>query len=789
MDFDDFSSTSSNSTPPLALFGDDHLHSSPDLSSGMASNEVESRSEKKTNTDDDDGESLNIPHRGSLRRIASARLSQTKTAFVIKVAADGPPPRKSQTKNGTHELLFDRQQYEFCTRLFALLDTERHFLIGPDCVRDFICLHCPVVRRRDDAIFALSRNEERVRERVESPTFTEIWERTLSSSISSCSTTAESKNGCSQSLPTDYRIGIEGWMVFVKLLALAHYQEASRRFASRHLQQMMRHKHRGVNPNPNEVYCVVGNPPPGPPSAISICDLVDVERERATSHGGFCPLPLLELDLDHCLVSSFSDNEKSSGFHHHQKGKISIEPFTGDFILRRRTNPVHVVRRSYSDFEWLHAILISQKRAGQGHLCGRIIPPLPSKQGSFPACQTIKTSGATSQNIAIKVITSMAKHFRGEYASGSTQQSTPRSSHRKGKVNMSAPKQSGSTEEAKASSIVAQRLERYLNYLWKNDAYSTSFVLKSFISASQSGLAAVKQIMQDHTHRKKRPVSNFDAVALRSGPHSAVSTVLSLISKKPHSALHLQDDTPWLQSAARVAVDGRLPVVLETTGHESISARLQIRSLPKFCNHRGSWDEEGTHAFEGASTMKIIPPSMSNQIPEFEVGAINIESELSDEENVGDYEMLPSPGPSNEHCVLNAIISKDQELQPSQSRFTYGTSAEQSNETDSVLGSIRVEDDIGKLGDIIRSVHCTLNKLHQASTFIHSSNTAKNASLLSLLKDIDSWGDGGGLSQCALIDGVATLDTFSNRIEQRNKAVIDGMSVVYPQLIGMGGGG
>lgn len=150
-------------------------------------------------------------------------------------------------------------------------------------------------------------------------------------------------------------------------------------------------------------------------------------------------------------------------------------------------------------------------------------------------------------------------------------------------------------------------------------------------------------------------------------------------------------------------------MVLETTGHESTSARLQIRSLPKFCSHPGSWDEEETHAMEGASTMRRTSPSMTNQTPAFEVEAINIESELTDEENVGDYEMLPSPGPSKEHCVLNATISKDQEL------HAYGTS-EQLNETDSVLGSIRVADDIGKLGDIICSVNSTLNKLHQAST-------------------------------------------------------------------------
>lgn len=50
---------------------------------------------------------------------------------------------------------------------------------------------------------------------------------------------------------------------------------------------------------------------------------------------------------------------------------------------------------------------------------------------------------------------------------------------------------------------------------------------------------------------------------------------------------------------------------------------------------------------------------------------------------------------------------------------------------------------------------------------------SKNANLLSLFKDIDSWGDSGGLSQCALIDGVAALDSFSNAIEESNIAMLD----------------
>ena len=96
-------------------------------------------------------------------------------------------------------------------------------------------------------------------------------------------------------------------------------------------------------------------------------------------------LPLLpELDLDHYLESAFSNHQQ---LHLQSRGIVSIEPFSsqeGDFILRFNSNGARtIVRRSYSDFEWLNAILKLHKRPGQGHLCGRVLPPFPSKQGGF----------------------------------------------------------------------------------------------------------------------------------------------------------------------------------------------------------------------------------------------------------------------------------------------------------------------------------------------------------------------------------------------------------------------
>eukprot|EP00581_Thalassiosira_minuscula_P012971 CAMPEP_0183723178 /NCGR_PEP_ID=MMETSP0737-20130205/14855_1 /TAXON_ID=385413 /ORGANISM="Thalassiosira miniscula, Strain CCMP1093" /LENGTH=1301 /DNA_ID=CAMNT_0025953431 /DNA_START=308 /DNA_END=4213 /DNA_ORIENTATION=- len=792
-----------------------------------------------------------IPHRGALRRILNpssfhvgqntipaqslgqSKQSQATTSsswpmYAINVATENAPVQYLQVPDweGNHQqcyqIIFDRQQYEFCTRLFALLDTESQSFIGPECVREFVSLHCPVVRRRDDAIFALRYGGEQQQHHLEketnergketSPTFDEIWERTVRSDPRYAF--------ADDSTPSTYRIGIEGWMVFCRLIALAHHQESQRRFASRHLQQMMRHKHGGgsARMNPNEIVVVVDNPPPGPPSLICIRGLVDVEQERAMSNRDeciqgwpFCPLPMPELDLDHSLASTFGNHRNLSGeANHYLRGTVSVEPFSssreGDFILRfQSTNgSTMVVRRSYLDFEWLNAILKLHKRPGQGHLCGRILPPFPSRQGTFHRQHrkdASRTRGASHHGIkkdiseraieaaksGMGMISSMAKSVWSEYVSGSTPSSSPSSSLSKNKTGLhKVPLSTGDD----VTVIVARRIERYLNYLLENDALSTSFTLNAILRASQSGLESAKQTLQDHTKNKKRQRSNLVTATSRAGSHSAASIFSALTSKTSTSLLCLQDDddTPWLRSAAQVAMALQFHGILETTGHESTSAKIQHASLPKFCNRPGSWDDEEAGNGKGTGNAQKSHHSGPSEFDSpgaeanFEAGVINVESELADEEDLGGYDMLPSPGPSEEHCVLNAGNDGRGKLgsvrsRSSKSRFVYGTTSEQPDEVydrkDSVLGSIRVENDIDKLREIIRSINHTLGKLYHSSKVIQSAQDERNAILLSVLRDIDSWGDSGGevISQRALVDGVAALEAYSNVIDESNNAM------------------
>jgi hypothetical protein len=766
-----------------------------------------------------------IPHRGSLRRIIdpssfnavqnsipgiSNQLQQATSrwpVYAINVATECSQNSwggSDQQLHQCYQIIFDRQQYEFCTRLFSFLDTESESFIGPDCIREFVSLHCPVIRRRDDAIFALRRSEEQDERKCRSPTFHEIWELTIYSDPQL--TCADASNRAT------HRVGIEGWMVFCRILALACHQESQRRFASRHLQQMMRHKH-GVGAtrmNSNEVVVVVDNPPPGPPALISISSLVEVEQDRVTSHSDeciqgwpFCPLQLPDLDLDQYLESGFSNHQQQLTMHPKPRGRVSIEPFSssqeGDFILRFHSNGASaIVRRSYSDFEWLNSILKLHKRPGQGQLCGRVLPPFPSRQGGF-----LQQHSALPQKIAqpsdayhqkdmseraieaaksgISMISSMASSLWSGYVTCSTPASSPASS-----IAKSMSGQPGKLHlQTEATLKTAKSIERYINYLLESHALSSSFPLNAILHASQSGLESAKVVLHDQINCKKRRKSKLAAALSRDGPQSAATIFSAIVSKTSTSILRLQgdDDKSWLRSAAHVAMALQFHGILETTGHESTSAKIQHASLPKFSTRPAcSWDDEDIGNDKASSKSKLSgclqsdsPGSGTN----FEVGVINVESELANEEDLEGYDMLPSPGPSDVHRVLNAG-SGSTNLGITGSAFTYEAISEQPKEVcdrnDAVVGTIKVESDIDKLREIIQSINNTMGKLYHSSAAIRIAQDTRNDIQLNILRDVDSWGDNGGdiITQRALVNGVAALESFICDVKEINYTMTNG---------------
>ena len=765
-------------------------------------------------------EALSIIHRGSLRRIINpsavhdnlhvhsparqydlqqAEASSTSwPMYSITVALQNQnlsPFASQQQHVNQYQIIFNRQQYEFCTRMFALLDTDCHSYIGTECIRNFLYLHCPVVRRRDGAI-ACQINKD---DCLSSPTVDEIWNTVV------CCDPKYNKTAVATAAT---RIGIEGWMLLCRLLALVYDQESQRRFSSRHLQQMMRHKHGGGSVNRsgiihhNEVVVVVDNPPPGPPAPISIGALMRVERERGLSSSSdciqgwpFCPLPLPELDLDHWLLPTFRDTALSTLCQ--SRGRISIKPFSssteGGFILRFQRNGDSsqqsiVARRSYADFEWLNQILISHKRPGHGHLCGRILPPFPTKRALFvpstSGSQGLQTEvgekAITAAKSGVGMLTSVAKSLWGSYvlgvgSSSASPENQLHSSGTTGAVENDIPVE------------VAHAIERYLNYLSENEAFATSFPLNAVLHGSQTGLESAKQVLQEHLKlQKKEKKAKHPAVSSEGKLPSASTIYNALVRKRAASTVavfHDDDDTPWLRAAAQVAVALQFHGILETTGYESTSARIQHASLPKFNNAKNSWDEEdNADTTNNPGSRTKIASSPENEAC-FETGVVRIESGLNNEEDVG-YDLLPLPGLSDGQSVLNAgasvLNTRGTCTVEGTRQFIYRMATDKDvGDKLSTLGTVNVEIDIDKVREVIKSVDHTIGKMHNASVNVKKAQHERNAFKTSLLRDIDSWCGSSGdvISQRALVSGVAEISSAYHNSESSSKYLSNGESM------------
>ena len=325
-----------------------------------------------------------LPHEGELRRVAAVDDNQS-AAFVLPLA-------------GGYECQFSRQDFNFAQRLFAILDTESQGFITQRTVQEFTVLRCPVFSRRDEDLRKLSvySSTGNVTETASasslhnkatstqtSPTFTEIW-----NTVCACA-----KGG--ETTLTATRMGVEGWLVFCRFIALAQYLEAKRRFSARHLQQTMRHRNA---PRGSEVV-VVDVPPPQPPTPLTLEALVECEQRAGA------PLPVPELDLDHSLLAVHDTGSRQGAGTPRGTVHVQLIGQTGPLLGRLGTtsgsssqstpldfaisyakdgmsNPsvdsssTIVVRRSMADLKWLDESFATQKVLG-GTLCGRILPSFP----------------------------------------------------------------------------------------------------------------------------------------------------------------------------------------------------------------------------------------------------------------------------------------------------------------------------------------------------------------------------------------------------------------------------
>ena len=489
----------------------------------------------------------NIPHHGSLCRnhitpstnSAAAAVPTTAAAssfepsavvaipasyFIYTISIAIPsilqqgPSFLQQEQRQAFDLRFKSLHYQFMSNVFSILDMESLGVVNRHVVQEFVHLRCPVFRRRDALIvrFEDEHNGMSVIEGEEeglgghdhvekledsNPTFDEMWENVVRCSVTYNSGGAQSPKP-TINVEKCTRIGLEGWMVLCRFIALAQYQEAKRRFSVRHSQQTMRHKSDGSG---SEVI-LVQVPPLEKPEPLTVQELIEYEHLAKESGG----ISLPELDLDHSCVSAHDGGNpplrsKERAIQIRIFGKVgsSSNSDTVEFAVRYSPSGKSVesetdnaadsvlVRRSFSDLEWLHDTFTSHKQLG-GTLCGRILPPFPSRLGSKrsdynddPYSQS-GISGTTAKAVAsasVSAISSAAKSakslFRGYISSSTASKHPPQASSQQTSTLIANSRRKSYYNSGSAEIYLskAQQLERYLNYLLEHPALSTSFPL------------------------------------------------------------------------------------------------------------------------------------------------------------------------------------------------------------------------------------------------------------------------------------------------------------------------
>jgi hypothetical protein len=505
-----------------------------------------------------------LPHQGSLCQVVDTELEyEFEQSYVIHIEiqeSNGPGGDDADTSRDSgstvtslHELLFSRHDFEFASRAFAILDSESTSVVDRETVREFVYRRCPVFWRRDDDLIHMGLNysDDNFENQPvgyknstnASHTFDEIWQSViLCSRNKQHSTNKKGRKGSRASIKAINHIGLEGWMVFFRFIALAQYLEAKRRFSARHLQQTMRHRN---SPRGSEMV-VVDFPPAEPPVPLTPWQLARYEQTNRS------PLPAPELDLDHSLLAAHDSHNNRFGrnmpFH---TGYVKISLF-GSSTSSQGYNGLEfavtfcrestgssteleevVVRRSMADMKWLDETFTSHKVLG-GTLCGRILPPFPgsasaaskvlsshfhsddSNSAIVPSTISIaKSTGNSAINAAFtgaNKIRDVAKSFLGGYLStGTTNNALSRNIDDNHPSSNTAPSSTTAATTNYTSSKSykqkhinhkksislpenyynpnspagkARQLERYLNYLLEHPALSTSFPLNTILKVS-----------------------------------------------------------------------------------------------------------------------------------------------------------------------------------------------------------------------------------------------------------------------------------------------------------------
>jgi hypothetical protein len=305
------------------------------------------------------------------------------------------------------------------------------------------------------------------------------------------------------------------------------------------------------------------------------------------------------------------------------------------------------------------------------------------------------------------------------------------------------------------------------------------FVARFYSQASQSGLEAAKQSLEEHT-RTAREIKEQT-------PHlddGKISTFWSL-----QGSGSTQPNLAWVRTAAQAAVALQLHGVLETTGLPSASARLQHASLPSFNSARNTvWVDDGEKVARNDSD-----ETEENALEEsFEEGVMHVQDELEssdpflEQDDGNGYDLLPLPVPAPERQILTVGEAKKKSEPEKETRFRYGTPPTQEgliidsfvDEKRVFLGEMAVDENIDKLREVIGSVDNTLSRCLASSGCIERARRERQSLHLDILRGLDSWEGlrGKFVSQRALLKGVSGIEQSREVFEESDLALIDDIS-------------
>lgn len=251
----------------------------------------------------------------------------------------------------------------------------------------------------------------------------------------------------------------------------------------------------------------------------------------------------------------------------------------------------------------------------------------------------------------------------------------------------------------------------------------------------------------------------------------------------------------WVRTAAQAAMALKVHGMLETTGMNSASARLQHASLPSLgsASRAAAWDDDDGPSYQHINPQPRPPPvreSLADGDAEgsnFEDGVVTVHSELPVfEPGLGDngYDLLPLPVPAPERRILSAGNDECEATFVREGRFHYGTGVDQSEVqvgTDekasrAFLGDIAVDENIGKLREVIGSVENTLARCLASIGSVAKSQSERQSLHVEVVSGLDSWGGMRGkfVSQRSLLKGVSGIELCKEVYAEGDTAMIDG---------------